>query len=478
MKSEQARGKSSKRKKGTAVPGEKKPLYHLTIHEAQKLIRAGALSPVELTQAILKRIEAVDGKLRAYLKLMAESALTEARRAEAEIRRGRYRGPLHGIPVAVKDQLDVKGAPATIRSGVSEPSEDSTVVHKLRQAGAVIMGKLSMSSLPSDPPQALNPWNTDHITGGSSTGAGAAVAAGLCMGAIGEDTAGSIRNPASLCGIVGLKPTYGRISRHGLAPLCWSLDHCGPMTWVVEDAAHMLQAVAGYDPKDPTSIRAPVGDYAAALKKDLKGVVIGVPRRYIDECRERTDPEIIALVDKAIGELKSLGARIEEVVVPTFRLAGIANAVIYYNEYFTAHRGEAAAILKSGATGRRARMYLGLLTNSADYIQAQRIRARLRRELAEVFGKVGLLALPCQLGPAPAVKDVTPLDTIYKHLSVEFHQPFNLAGVPAISVPCGFSRNLPVALQLVGKPFDEAALLGAAYAYQQRARWHEKRPPI
>ena len=449
-----------------------KPLYHLTICEAEKLIRTGALSPVELTQAILKRIEAIDGKLHAYLNLMAESALAEARRAEAEIRQGRSRGPLHGIPVAVKDQLDVQGAPATIRTRVSEPSEDSTVVSKLRQAGAVMLGKLSMSSLPSDPPQALNPWNTDHVTGGSSTGAGAGVAAGLCMGAIGEDTAGSIRNPASLCGIVGLKPTYGRISRYGLAPLCWSLDHCGPMTWVVEDAACMLQAVAGYDPKDPTSIRAPVADYAAALKEDLKGVVIGVPRRYIEECRERTDPEIITLVDKAIGELGSLGARVEEVTVPTMKLAGIANAVIYYNEYFAAHRGEAAAILKSVASGRRARMYLGMLTNSADYIQAQRVRAKLRRELAEIFGRVSLLALPCQQGPAPLVKEAGPLDTLYKHLSLEFHQPFNLAGVPAISIPCGFSRNLPVALQLVGKPFDEAAVLSAAYAYQQRARWH------
>lgn len=458
---------------------KEKPLHHLTIHEAQKLIQSRALSPVELTGAILKRIEAVDGRLHAYLNLMAESALAEARVAEAEILRGLYKGPLHGIPVAVKDQLDVKGSPATIRKKEPQPPADSTAVHKLREAGAVMLGKLAMSSLPSDPPQARNPWNTDHITGGSSTGPGAAVAAGLCLGALGEDTAGSIRNPASLCGIVGLKPTYGRVSRHGLAPLSWSLDHCGPMTWVVEDAAHMLQAVAGYDPKDPTSIQAPIPDYAAALRADIKGMAIGVPRRYIEECRARTDPEILALVDQAISELKSLGARVEEVALPTLGLATIANAVIYYNEYFTVHKGDLPALLKSGATQRRARLYLGVLTGAADYIQAQRIRSRVRREFAEVFRKVDLLALPCQLGPAQAVKEVDSLDTLNKHLAPEFHAPFNLAGLPAISVPCGFSRtNLPVALQLAGKPFDEPTVLRAAYAYQQHGRWYEKRPPI
>ncbi len=464
------------------MPIEEKPLFHLTIHEAQKLIRSGALSPVELTRVILKRIEAVDGQLHAYLNLMADSALAEARIAEAEILQGRYRGPLHGIPVAVKDQLDVEGAPAAIRKKDStnlQASGDSTAVHKLREAGAVMLGKLAMSSLPSDPPQARNPWNLDHITGGSSTGPGAAVAAGLCMGALGEDTAGSIRNPASLCGIVGLKPTYGRISRYGLAPLSWSLDHCGPMTWVVEDAAHLLQAVAGYDPKDSTSIRAPIPEYAAALREDVKGMVVGVPRHYIQECRARTDPEILTLVDRAIGELESLGAHVEEVTLPTLKLATIANAVIYYNEYFTAHKGDVPTLLKSAATARRARLYLGILTNAADYIQAQRIRSQVKREFAEVFRKVDLLALPGQPGPAPTIKESGPLDTLYKHLAPEFLAPFNLAGLPAISIPCGFARsNLPVALQLVGKPFDESTVLRAAYTYQQHARWYERRPPI
>ncbi len=461
---------------------EERPLFYLTIHEAQRLIQNRALSPVELTRAILKRIEAVDGQLHAYLNLMADSALAEARVAEAEILRGHYKGPLHGIPVAVKDQLDLMGAPAMIRNKDSsdhQATEDATAVHKLRKAGAVLLGKLAMSGLPGDPPQARNPWNLDHITGGSSTGGGAAVAAGLCMGALGEDTAGSIRNPASLCGIVGLKPTYGRVSRYGLAPLSWSLDHCGPMTWIVEDAAHTLQAIAGYDPKDPTSIRAPVPQYGAALREDVKGMVIGVPRPYIQECRTRTDPEILTLVDKAIGELESLGARVEEVTVPTLKLATIANAVIYYNEYFTAHKREVPALMKSAAPSRRARLYLGILTSAADYIQAQRVRSRVKRELAGIFCKVDLLALPGQPGPAPTIKGSDPLDTLYKHLAPEFLAPFNLAGLPALSLPCGFTQaNFPVALQLVGKPFDEATVLRAAYTYQQHARWYERRPPI
>jgi aspartyl-tRNA(Asn)/glutamyl-tRNA(Gln) amidotransferase subunit A len=457
----------------------KKPLFHLTIHEAQKLIRDRELSPVELTRAILERIAAVDGKLHAYLKLTAESALAEARTAETEIQKGNYKGPLHGIPLAVKDQLDLKGAPALIRGNNARAGEDATAVKRMRDAGAVILGKLAMSSLPIEIPPPRNPWNTDRITGGSSTGPGAAVAAGLCMGALGEDTAGSIRNPASLCGIVGLKPTYGLVSRAGLAPLSWSLDHCGPMTWTVEDAAHLLQAIAGHDAKDPTSIDAPVPNYSAALNVNIKDLVVGLPRDYIEECRARTEPEVLTLVEKAIAELKTLGARVVDVKLPALKLATIANAVIYYNEHFAAHKNDAKSTIKIAATSARARVYLGLLTSAADYIQAQRLRSRVRRECAEVFGKVDLLALPCQLKTAPTFAETGPLDTLYKHLIPEYQSPFNLAGLPAISIPCGFSKNkLPVALQLAGKPFDESTVLRAAYAYQQHAGWHEQRPPI
>jgi aspartyl-tRNA(Asn)/glutamyl-tRNA(Gln) amidotransferase subunit A len=250
------------------------------------------------------------------------------------------------------------------------------------------------------------------------------------------------------------------------------------MTRVVEDAAYMLQGIAGYDAKDPTSIRAPVPDYAAALREDIKGTVIGVPYHYIEECKARIDPQTLTLVDNAIENLRSLGARVEEVTLPTLKLATIANAVIYYNESFTAHKREAATVIKSGAISRRARIYLGMLTTAADYIQAQRIRSRVKREFADVFRTVDLLALPCQTGPAPTFKESDPLDTVYRHLNPDFTGPFNLAGLPAMSIPCGFVRNLPVALELAGKPFDEPTVLRAAYTYQQHARWFERRPSI
>ena len=456
-----------------------KPLYYLTIHEAQQLIKDRKLSPVELTRAVLDRVQAVDGKLHAYINLMAERAMGDARAAETEIQNGKWRGPLHGIPVAVKDQLDVEGAPARIRQ-FTQGVGDATAVRKLREAGAVIMGKLHMSSLPdSDLPLPRNPWNTDHITGGSSTGSGAALAGGLCLGSLGEDTAGSIRNPSAFCGLAGLKATYGRVSRFGLAPLSWSLDHCGPMARVVEDLAHMLNVIAGYDAKDPTSSSMAVVDYTGVLREDVKGMAIGVPRAYIDECAPRTHPIVLKRVEEAIAQLKSWGARIEEVKVPTLHLATIANAVIYYNEFWAAHKTDAATVLKTGAPQRRARIYLGLLTGSADYIQAQRIRSRCRAELAEVFTKVDCLALPNQAGPAPRVEDVGPIDTLFKHVVPEYHGPFNLTGLPTLSVPCGFSENqLPIALQLVGKPFDEPTVLRAGYTYQQHMKWYERRPPI
>jgi len=456
-----------------------KPLYYLSIHEAQQLIKDRKLSPVELTKAVLDRIAAVDGKLHAYIHLMADSAMQEARTAEMEIAKGNWRGPLHGIPIAVKDQLDVAGAPARIRQ-FTEGVGDATAVRKLRDAGAVMMGKLHMSSMPdADLPAPRNPWNTEHITGGSSTGSGAAVAGGLCLGSLGEDTAGSIRNPAAFCGLAGLKGTYGRVSRYGLAPLSWSLDHCGPIARVVEDLAHMLNAIAGHDPRDPTSSNVPVIDYTAALREDVKDMVVGVPRAYIDECAPRTDAIVLKRVDEAIDQLRSLGARVQDVNVPTLHLATIANAVIYYNEFWAAHKNAAGEVLKTGAPQRRARIYLGLLTGSADYIQAQRIRSRCRSELAQVFQKVDCLALPNQAGPAPRMKDVGPIDTLFKHVVPEYHGPFNLTGVPTLSVPCGFSENnLPIALQIVGKPFDEVTVLRAGYSYQQHMKWYEHRPEI
>jgi aspartyl-tRNA(Asn)/glutamyl-tRNA(Gln) amidotransferase subunit A len=251
------------------------------------------------------------------------------------------------------------------------------------------------------------------------------------------------------------------------------------MTRTVEDNAYVLQAIAGYDAADPTSIDVPVPHYANALKEEVKGIVIGIPRQFIEELRGKTDAEVLTLVDKSIRQLESLGARIQDVVIPTIKYATQANAVIYYNEHYAGYREEAKIAIKTGATARRARIYLGILTGSADYLQAQRIRSQVKRECFEAFQKVDLLALPCQTSTAPMFEEVDPLDTLRKHLAPEYHSPFNLAGLPAMSLPCGFSAsNLPVALQLVGKPFDELTVLRAAYSYQQHARWHERRPPI
>ncbi|MCZ6892095.1 MAG: amidase, partial [Chloroflexi bacterium] len=297
-------------------------LYYLTIGEASRLIRSRELSPVELTQAFLDRIESVDDRLKSYVTLLRDSALAEASVAEAEVQSGQWRGPLHGIPIALKDLYDTNGVRTTAQSKVLEhrvPVEDATVVTRLREAGAVLLGKLAMHEFAlGGPPtslfeQARNPWNLDYITGGSSSGSGAAVAAGLCMGSLGSDTGGSIRGPASLCGIVGLKPTYGRVSRHGVIPLSWSLDHCGPMTWTVEDAALMLQVIAGYDAKDPTTSRTAVPNYSASLNEDVKGLTIGVPRHHFFDKESGADTETLSMVDMALAALEGMGARLVEV---------------------------------------------------------------------------------------------------------------------------------------------------------------------
>ena len=441
-------------------------------------LRKREVSPVELTRAYLDRVNSLDGNLHAYVHLMEESALDEARAAEREIGQGRYRGPLHGVPVAVKDQYDVAGAPAAVRiPQPAGPGEDSTAVRRLREAGAVLLGKLNMSGLPGGVPAARNPWNLDHVPGGSSTGSGAGIAAGLCMGSLGEDTAGSIRNPASYSGISGLKPTYGRVSRFGLAPLGWSLDTVGPMTRVVEDLAHMLQVLAGFDPRDPTCSPAPVSDYTADLRAGVSGLVVGVPREYMKLIE--TDPEVPGRLEDALAVLESLGAKVRDVAVPSMEFATIANGLIYSCEFYNVCRADMAEALQGEASeSRRARMFLGAVSTCGDYIQAQRMRSRLRRELAQVFREVHVMALPTNPTPAPRAGELDGLDAVYKMLRPDFVSPANLAGIPALAIPCGFhSRGLPVGMQLWGKAFGESTVLRVGYAYQQHARWHERRPP-
>jgi aspartyl-tRNA(Asn)/glutamyl-tRNA(Gln) amidotransferase subunit A len=461
-------------------------LCYLTIRAAGRLLQSGQLSPVELTRAFLHRIEQLDSTLHSYITVLSDRAMAEARHAEAEILRGDYRGPLHGIPIALKDLYDTQGIRTTASSRVMAnrvPNEDATATARLAAAGSILLGKLAMHEFAlggPDPtcgfPLARNPWNLDHIPGGSSSGSGAAVAAGLCMGSLGSCTGGSIRGPASYCSIIGLKPTYGRVSRYGVVPLSWTLDHCGPMTWTVEDTAIMLQAIAGHDPKDPTSSRAPVPDYTASLVEDVKGMTIGVPRHFFFADDPRIDRETQGVVDTALKALQELGARVVEVKIPGLRYAGASQPVIMLSEAFAYHARNLRSKPEEFGDMVRARFRMGALFTSGEYVQAQRVRNVIKREFADVLQQVDLIASPTMSNPPPAFQGIDAMTTMRVP---SFTGPYNLTGMPAISVPCGFnSQGLPIGLQLAGKPFDEPTVLRAAYTFQQHVRLFEKRPPV
>ena len=461
-------------------------LYHLTIREASELLKSGQLSPVELTQSFLDRIEATDDRLHSFIIVLKEQALDDARLAEAEIRRGDYKGPLHGIPFALKDLYDTAGITTTSGSKVDidrVPTEDATTTARLKAAGGILLGKLAMHEFALGGPDfttpfppARNPWNLAHITGGSSSGSGAAVASGQAMAALGSCTGGSIRGPASLCGIVGLKATYGRVSRAGVVTLSWSQDHCGPMTWTVEDTAYMMQALAGYDPKDPTTSTAPVPDYSLSLREDIKGLIIGVPRHFFFAPHESVNPEVVATVEKGLKVLEGLGANLQEVTIPSLEYVRAANSVIMLSEAFAYHEKNLQTRPHDFGEMVRARFRIGGLFSASDYVQSQRIRKVVNRECAEVLQKVDVLVTPTMTQPAAAFEGYDATSNITGR---SFTAPFNLTGLPAISVPCGFTASgLPVGMQIAGKPFDEPGVIRAAYAYQQEARWFEQRPSI
>jgi aspartyl-tRNA(Asn)/glutamyl-tRNA(Gln) amidotransferase subunit A len=461
-------------------------LCYLTIDEARDLLRRRRLSPVELTHAFLNRIEAVDHKTHAFVTVTAEAALEQARVAEAEIAHGKYRGPLHGIPIALKDLYNTRGVRTTAHSRVladNVPLEDATAVARLRRAGAVILGKLAMHEFAlggqPDPralfPPARNPWDLSRIPGGSSSGSGVAVAAGLCMGALGSDTGGSIRRPASHCGIVGLKPTYGRVSRYGVYPLAWSLDHCGPMTRTVEDTALMLQAIAGADPQDPTASAAPVPDYRAALRAGIQGLRIGVPRHYYFTNEPDVDPQVLAAVDQALDTLRGLGCEVRDVEVPSLADASPAGSIIMTSEAYAYHEKDLRERPDDYGPTRRQFLIGGLLT-AADYIQAQRVRGILREEFAAVLRDVDVLVTPSFPMTAPPFEGVDPAASSrgFRYLT-----PFNLTGLPALSVPCGFTAaGLPIGMQVVARPFAEETVLRLGYAYQQATPWTSRHPDL
>ena len=461
-------------------------LHYLSIRQAGELIQRGELSPVELTRACLDRIQATDDRLHSFILLLADEALAQARTAEAEVLRGAYKGPMHGIPFALKDLYDTAGVRTTAGSQVDidrVPSEDATTTARLKEAGGILLGKLAMHEFALGGPDwttpfepARNPWNLDHITGGSSSGSGSSVASGQCLGALGSCTGGSIRGPASLCGIVGLKATYGRVSRFGVVTLSWSQDHAGPMTRTVEDTAFMLQAIAGHDPRDPTSSRAPVPDYSRSLREDIRGVKIGLPRHYFFDDDPSVSREVVAKVEQAVAVLEELGAHVEEVTLPSLDYVRAANSVIMVSEAFAYHEPNLKTRPQDFGQIVRGRFRIGGLMSASDYLQAQRVRTWARRDFAEVMKTVDYLVTPTMTQPAPAFEGYDPISTTR---GKSFTAPFNVTGLPAISVPCGFSENgLPIGMQIAGKPFDEPGVIQAAYTYQQYAGWHEVKPTI
>jgi aspartyl-tRNA(Asn)/glutamyl-tRNA(Gln) amidotransferase subunit A len=463
------------------VSGE--AIGELDLRGVSDAIHAGKLSSVEATEAYLRRIERHDGVLRAYITVMADRALAAATTADAELQHGRRRGPLHGVPVALKDLIAVAGVRMTAGSRVLAdhvPARDADATERLHAAGAVVLGKLSMHEfafgrpVTDGPfPTGRNPWDVTREPAGSSSGSAVAVAAGLCAGALGSDTGGSIRGPAARCGIVGLKPTYGLVSRRGVVALSWSLDHVGPMTRGVHDAAMLLQAIAGEDPGDPSTRGARVGDYTGQLEAGVGGITLGLLRRfYVDFPGLHAEVRTAALA--AFDELARQGAAIQDVDAPTLDLAG-AIWVTYLSEVYEFHRQTLRDRPQDYGEGLRGRAWMGALVTASDFLRAQRLRARLRREVLALLGRVDALVFPGQAAPAQRFEDLALTSVIVP--GSRYTNVWNLLGLPAVVVPCGFSREgLPLSIQIVGRPFDEATVLRIARAYERATDWHTRRP--
>ena len=464
--------------------------WFFTIGELSGYLRRRELSPVEVTEAVLERIAQADGSLNSYITVLSDQALQQARQAERELQRGEYRGPLHGVPLAVKDLVWTKGVATTCGSAILRdfaPQEDATLMTHLREAGAVLLGKLNMHEFAygvtgedSAFGACHNPWDRDRVPGGSSSGSGAAVAAGLAYGAIGTDTGGSIRIPAALCGIVGLKPTYGRVSRYGVVPLSWSFDHVGPLTRSVEDAALMLQAIAGYDPRDAASAEASVPNFTHGLQSQVKGLRLGVPREYFFDA---LDPEVAGAVRSATALLGELGAQVQEVSIPLLEDAGptwnasvMPEATAYHLPYLKARADQYTPAVRD-------RLELGLFIPAVAYLQAQRARRLLTQQFQEVFQQVDAIVTPTTPTPAPLIGGEEVELGGRRHdarrsLGV-LTRVADLTGMPCITVPCGFSsRGLPLGLQVMARHFDEATALRVAYAYELATDWHKRHPEV
>ncbi len=460
-------------------------LSHLTIHELQARFRTKALAPVEVTDAILSRIEQLDGRLHSYATVTAEAARAQARRAEAEILAGKARSPLQGVPIAVKDLCATKGirtACGTAVLAARVPDHTATVVERLEAAGAVILGKLQLTEgafAEHHPTIAapVSPWDAARWTGVSSSGSGVAVAAGLAYGALGTDTGGSIRFPSACNGIVGIKPTWGRVSRHGVFPLADSLDHVGPMTRSVWDAAALLGIIAGADPRDPTSLPDPVPDYAASVGQPVTGLRIGVDRAY---CFDVTAPEVAAAVEEALGVFRRLGARIVDVTVPPYDTLLMGWTPFTAVEAALAHSATYPAQAEAYGPAFRTLLELGTALPAREYAGTQLARLAFTGALRRLFTDIDLLFCPAMPLPPPTLEEVRTLVGTPEATAaiLRFTAPFDFSGNPTISVPCGFTADgMPVGLQLVARHLDEALLCRAGHAYEQATPWHERHPP-
>jgi aspartyl-tRNA(Asn)/glutamyl-tRNA(Gln) amidotransferase subunit A len=455
-----------------------------------RMIATKQVSPVEVVRAHLDRIAAVDPKLHAFITVCADSALESARAAEADLVAGRVVGRLHGVPWAPKDLYSTRGVRTTGGSKIladSVPSEDSTVVARLARAGAILLGKLNMHEFAYGPEglnahygDARNPWSADahRIAGGSSSGSGVAVAAGLAPGSLGSDTGGSIRIPASLCGITGLKPTYGRVSRAGVLPLAWSMDHVGPMTRSARDCALMLSAIAGYDPADPTTSVLPVPDYGAALTGDVKGLRVGLLRAHFTD---GAASEVRVAVEASAKQLEQAGAVVDEVNLTQVIHVASASAAIVASEALAYHAPWMRSRPQDYQPDVRERLRLGAFVNGAHYVRAQQIRALVTREVDEALARRDVLLAPATPLVAPVLgeRETTlgdgPSDV--RAALLRCTRPFNFSGHPACAAPCGFTAGgLPIGLQIVGRPFDEATVLRVVDAYQRMTDWHTRRP--
>ena len=475
-------------------------LHFLTIAQAARLLHTKDLSPVEYATALISRIDALDGQVNAFITRTNELALKAARDAEKEIVAGRIRGPLHGIPFALKDIFDTAGILTSGHSKIAQhrvPAADATTVQRLHDAGAVLMGKLATHEFASGGPSldlpwppARNPWNTAHFTGSSSSGSGAAVAAGFVPGALGSDTGGSIRIPAALCGIAGLKPSYGRVSRRGVIPNSFTFDHAGPLAWTVEDCAILLQCIAGHDPCDFTSSRRPVPDYRAALTGDIRGLRIGVVRHFWEEegtpsphgsgerVGVRGSEAMARAMDEAIGVLEHLGARIGTARMRSREAYNDVKMVIAKAEIVEIHGRDMRERLQDFGADFIGRNLPGFLFTAADYVRAQRERKRMVDEMESLYADFDVL-LTASSTPAARLDELIGSGFAQKWESPNIYTPFNVTGGPALALGCGFTdAGLPLAMQIAGRPFDEETVLRAGDAYERATQWRQRRPKL